>query len=86
MPAAADVTGFKVWLGPDTVDENPGPLHSYVTVPLLELDTLIVTLLPAQTGLSGVKEISLSVTEGSFTVTVTEPLPVQPFPSVTVTV
>ena len=81
------MTLFKVWLCPDTVDENPGPLHEYVTVPLgVPLGvTLIVTLLPAQTGLVGLNVMSLSETEGAFTVTVTEPLPVHPFASVTVT-
>ena len=68
------------------MDENPGPLHEYVTVPLLELgDTLIVISFPAQTGLVGLNVMSLSETEGVLTVTVTEPLPVHPFASVTVT-
>ena len=69
MPAAADVTLFKVWLCPDTVDENPGPLHEYVIVPLgVPFGvTLIVTLLPTQTGLAGVKVMSLRVTAGLFT-------------------
>ena len=68
MPAWDVVTPFRVWLGPDTVDENPGPSQAYVTVPLLELGvTLMETLLPAQTGLAGEKVMSLRVTAGLFT-------------------
>ena len=65
-------TGF--W----SVEVKLGPLHAYVTVPLLELGvTLKVTFSPSQIGLAGLEVMSLSATAGSSTVTVTVLVAVQ---------